>query len=713
MGIVLVAPGAPLAVQNVAPARLFTSPVAMNIPGVGYSGPTPGSIPGLTGWWDAGALGSMLDPVGNTVSAWNNVVSSLTNKVPGAAALTPYHISGDTKPIVTMAVPRVNGFLGAVGGPDPAVVQYGPTLDPDWGLALASLDLGQAVAWTIYLVWTRPNWRQGTIGLNAAPIPLIHADGPGVTILQAGGTDGSGLVLFPDTQASLVISPGLARRHTHAIIMRNRPGSGVDVWLDGQNIVTAAPSPLAASDSGQVLLLHDGTVQGSAQCWFHEAATWSNALGDADIATVITGQARWVLGTRRGVNLLVMGQSNAEWFTYAGAALALAQGVCWYLGAAAFGATYLQSGDATNPARYSMVAGHPISNSSPPLFPPGSGNGTFLTNPGDGSDPSGWLLGPDGIALQDYLTGAQALVSTADSQDLEFLLWPWSEQDSTMPYADKALYIASVLRLAELTRSMLGRAASTMPLLMWSAIPYETDIGVQMVREAVADMVAANPGSILVFVAQTADSNPLNAAWNPLTGEFSGGDPEHRDLPDLLRYGRIGAHAAGRAAIAMGLSDTVPALDLPTHGLPTANGPVIQHVYQAAPTGLILTINHDAGNDLIVPNLAQNGVGFAVMDGGSLAAPGPIIPAIAASRIDATHIAVTLAQAPANGPTACLLYYPYGSAQIGRGDAITDNFSQLTPPTNWDMGSDLDQGYVPNMPLQATAYGVALSGNPV
>jgi len=259
---------------------------------------------------------------------------------------------------------------------------------------------------------------------------------------------------------------------------------------------------------------------------------------------------------------------------------------------------------------------------------------------------------------------------------------------------------------------MLGRSATTLPLLMWSAIPYETDIGVQMVREAVADMVAANPGSILVFAAQTADSNPLNAVWNPLTGVFSGGDPEHRDLPDLLRYGRLGAHAAGRAAIAMGLSDTIPATEVPAQGLPIANGPTIQHVYQATPTTLILTITHDAGNDLVVPNLAQNGVGFAVMDGGSLAAPGPIISAITASRIDATHIAVTLAKAPTNGPTSCFFYYPYGSVQIGRGDAVTDNLAQLVAPSNWDIGGDLDQGFVPNMPLQATAYGVVLSANP-
>lgn len=711
MGLIFAALGAPLAVSGIVPSPLFVGPMTSAAAGASYSGPAPAAVAGLTGWWDAGVLGSMQDSAGNTVDQWNNVVSALTNKVPGGPSLTPYSISTDTKPNATLAVPRVNGFLGAVGSPDPAVALYGPTLDPDWGLVLPTIDLGSGAGWTLYMVWTRPNWRHGTIAVNDAPIPLLHASASGVTIMQAGGPDGSGLTLFAGSPSALPITATLTRRHSHAIIIRHMPGVGVDVYIDNVLAVRGAVNPLPASSPGPLLFLHDGTVQGSAQCWFHEAATWAHALDQADIATLLDCQARWVLGPRRGVNLLVMGQSNAEWFTYAGGALALAQGVCWYLGAASYAATYLQSGNNVNPSRYSMIAGHPISNSSPPLFPPGLGRGTFLTNPGDGSNPSAWALGPDGIALQDYLTGAQALLPSPDIGDIEFLLWPWSEQDSTMPYSNKALYLGSVLRLAELTRAMLGRSAAALPLLMWSAIPYETDIGVQMVREAVADIAAVSANAVAVFVAQTADSNPLNATWNPLTGVFSGGDPEHRDLPDLLRYGQLGAHVAGRAAIAMGLSDSIPATAVPSAGLPTSNGPRITHAYQSAPTLIILTIAHDAGNDLIVPLLANNGVGFAVMDGGSPAAPGPIIEAVAASRIDATHVAVTLASAPINPPANCLLYYPYGSAQMGRGNAVTDNLAQRTPPVGWDIASDLAPDFLTNMPLQATAYGVPLSAS--
>lgn len=710
MAIMCAVTGAPLAISRVMPSPLLAGPMASSNAGASYSGPTPAAITGLAGWWDAGSLGSMQDPVGNAVNQWNNVVSAMTNKVGGGSSLTPYHISADTKPGVTLAVPRVNGFLGAVGSPDPAIALYGPTLDPDWGLVLPTIDLGSATAWTLYLVWTRPNWRQGTYTVNGSPVPLLHASASGATILQAGGPDGSGLTLFAGTPSAVAVTPSLTRRHSHAVILRHTLGVGVDVYVDGVSVVRGAVNPLPASSSGPLLFLHDGTVQGSAQCWFHEAALWAHALSDADVTTLINCQARWVLGTRRGVNLFVMGQSNAEWFTYAGGALALAQGVCWYLGAAAYAATYAQSGSNIDPPRYSLIAGHPISNSSPPLFPPGPSSGTFLTNPGDGSNPSGWSLGPDGIAVQDYLTGGQALVTAADIGDIDFLLWPWSEQDSTMPYSNKALYLASALRLAELTRGVLNRTAATLPLLMWSAIPYETDVGVQMVREAVADIAAVKTNGVAVFAPQTADSNPLNATWNPNTGAFSGGDPEHRDQPDLLRYGRLGAHVAGRLAVAMGLSDTIAASAVPTSGLPIA-GPQIVHAYQSTPTTVIITVAHDAGNDLIVPLMAQNGVGFALMDGGSPAAPGAIIDAVAASRIDATHVAVTFASAPNNPPANCLLFYPYGSVQMGRGNAVTDNLTQLTPPSGWDIASDLGADFLSNMPLQATAYGVALSAS--
>jgi hypothetical protein len=204
----------------------------------------------------------------------------------------------------------------------------------------------------------------------------------------------------------------------------------------------------------------------------------------------------------------------------------------------------------------------------------------------------------------------------------------------------------------------------------------------------------------------------LNASYDPTTGLFSGGDPQHRDQPDLLRYGRIGAHAAGRAAIGLGLSDSVPAIALPARGLPAAGGPKIVHVYRASNTTIILTIQHDSGNDLIVPLQANFGAGFAVMDGGSVASPGNVITATAAARVDATHVSVTLAAAITNPSADVLFFYPYGSTQIGRGDAVTDNASLITSPANWNIAGDLGSAWSINLPLQATFYPITLSDQP-
>lgn len=707
------APGSPLAVGVGKRALVAALPAGSALPAGVFSGPYPSSIAGLSGWWDAGLLGGLQDVTGAPLGVSNAVVGAIVDKSGAGNALTPYHIVEDTAPAATLAAPRVNGYLGGAGALDGSIVSYGPSLDADWGLSHPGFELGANAAWTRYFVWTRPNWRQGTYYVNNNPIPLIHTTaGAGTTILQADSAEGTNLTLFPGAASQTVLCSTLARRHSHAIIMRNTPAEGVDVWLDGVQVATGIANPLPASANAQVLLLHDGSIQGSAQCWFHEAATWERALSATDIATLIAAQARWFLGARRGVNLLVMGQSNAAWFINAGGPLALAQGVAWYLGAAAYAFTAADSGSYLSPNRYSVISGHPISNSSPPLFPPGAGNGTFLTNPGDGSDSSTWSGGPDFVALTDYLTTSTALVSAVDEADIAFLIWPWSEQDSTMPYANKALYKGTVLQLLSLTRNLLGRTAANLPLLAWNAIPYETQDGVQMVRESIADLAAVSANNIVVFAAQTADSNPLNAAYDPTTGLFTGGDPEHRDQPDLLRYGRVGAHAAGHAAIALGLADSIAATSLPTSGLPAKGGPQITHVYRASNTSLILTIAHDSGNDLLVPLQAVNGVGFAVMDGGSVATPGNIITATAASRVDATHVSVTLSAAITNASPDVLFFYPYGSTQIGRGDAVTDNAASITPPANWNIGNDLGSAWSVNFPLQATTYPITLSNVP-
>jgi len=140
-----------------------------------------------------------------------------------------------------MATPRVNGFLGAVGSPDLTVAQYAPTLDADWGLSHASLDFGSASGWTLYLVWTRPNLRQGTIQVNGNPIPLVHSVPAAATLLQADSAVPGSLTLFPSTKSAIKLTGSLERRHSHAIILTHAPGSGVSAWLDGTLVASASP----------------------------------------------------------------------------------------------------------------------------------------------------------------------------------------------------------------------------------------------------------------------------------------------------------------------------------------------------------------------------------------------------------------------------------------------------------------------------------------
>jgi hypothetical protein len=665
-----------------------------------FAGPTPAAITGLSGWWDAG-----------TADAWNAVVTSLADQSGNSRAMTPYHYytAGGATLASLIATPRLNALLGGLGAPiaqstNSAAPTYAPTLDPDTGLQLSSLSVAPDAAWTRMLVWSRPNLRQGTYSVNGNPVSLICSNG---FVLLSLSTTGNALTLFP-TGAAIVLSSSMTRRHTHVVILRNTPGVGVDAWLDGVQVAGAVANPLPAGVTGQVVLMHEMDLQGAAQLWFHEMATWERALDAADVATLIACGGRWVLGPRKGASLLIMGQSNSSYFVASGGAQLMANGLAWYLGALAGNIIFQPSGTYLGPARYTQVNGHPISNSTAPLFSPGVGNGTFLTNPGDGSDPSTWALGPDGLATEAYLTGASAIPTAADVTDIAALVWPWTEQDSTAPYSQKALYTGTVERLAALTRAMLGRTPAQLPLLMWSAIPYETDAGVQMVRESIADIAAITSQNLSIFVAQTADSIPLSAAYNATNGTWTGGDTAHRDETDEVTFGLRGAHVAARAALTASFGDTLTAIP---SGMPMA-GPSIAHAYQQSGTEIVITLTQDHGTDILVPLQAAKGAGWAVMDGGSVASPGPIITATAASRIDSTHLLVTLASAPASAPAECQIFYPYGSTQIGRGDAVTDNFSTLGWPAGWDMAGDLGQAWAINFPVQATTYGVVLSSSP-
>jgi hypothetical protein len=180
------------------------------------------------------------------------------------------------------------------------------------------------------------------------------------------------------------------------------------------------------------------------------------------------------------------------------------------------------------------------------------------------------------------------------------------------------------------------------------------------------------------------------------------------DAADNLRLAQQGAFVLAQAVKASSGSDTLPSIP---SGIPAVGGPKITHAYLQNATTVILTVVHDAGTDLVVPQQAANGAGFCVMDGGSVTSPSYLRYATACTRIDATHLQLTVPTV-VNAAAQCTLFYPYGSGWIYRGNAVTDNHASLTPPTGWNIGGDLGSSWQLNFPLAATFAPLTLSASP-
>jgi hypothetical protein len=675
--VILAAPGRPM----------LARPLSVAAP------PSPLSATGLVGWWDASTAAGMLDAANAPLTAFGAAASAVADKSGAGTALTVWHQS--INGVAPVATPRLNRLLGGLGRgmvtPPalPASGQQLPVMDPDQGLTTGTMHF--ASGWTAFLVWSRPNTRQTGTGNSV----LLSVNGTAVLAVGA-----SQLLLFPGASQT-VLTGTLARRHTHAVIIRATPGGGVDVWLDGTQVATAAANALPATVNAPFLFLHGGTLNGGAECWFHEAALWNNPIPAAGIAAVTSYQGRWTLGARKGIQILVTGQSNAGNGLNDGAWHLLAQGVAWHLGALAFGVV----GQHGSPPAATCIHGEGIY----PVAALGL-SGSFLNNPNDGSDPSTWSLGTDGLAVQTWLSADTAAI---DAADIAAILWPWSEDDCTRQYSEKATYEAAARRFLALERGMLSRSAASLPQMWWSAIPFaynSNDPGTQMQREVVADMAADPTQNVHVVLPQTSDSLPRGATYNAANGTWTGGDALHRDAADNQRFGMLAAPLVARAILAAEGGDTLTTI--PT-GVPSAGGPVVSHVYRQSANSLIVTVQHDAGTDLIVPaTQAASGAGWAVMDGGSVASPGTIVTATACLRLNATQLQITLSRSLTNPSANCRLFYPYGTGMMGRGNAVTDNRSQVTPPADWAIAADLGAAWSLNMPLHvpmATSSGVVLS----
>ena len=714
MTIFLVAPGVVLGIGG--GKRALWAPLPTSSSG-GGAGTTPTSVPGIAGYWDASTTANLITASGTSVAGWNLGVSSIADLSGNSRPLAVY--SQAASPVAPLATPRLNGLLGGVGRntfPPSSVSaanyvpsgQYLPIMDPDQGFQLPAVNFSTGSDWSIYLVWSRPNFRQGGTG-STAPVALITIGG--VPVVTLGSTaSAASLTLFP-TGANVALSAGMTRRHTHSLILSYSHTAGMTAYLDGSATPVASGVSAAPINAGGLLtLLHDTTAGGGAQCWFHELAYWTRSLSGGDITTLEAAASRWTRGSRRGINILVNGQSNAVYGYTDSAWHQMAQGVAWYLGALA--------GNVLGTPSTTLVGGEGLYQATGDPF-----SGSFLADPNNGSAPSTWSLGSDGTTAQSYVTGLPA----AELSDVAAIFWPWSESDSGKSYSEKATFEAAQQRYIALMRGWTGKSASALPWLLWNAIPFQyftPEPGNQMIREVCYDQTQASGQNAWIVLPQTSDSISRSAIGNSDgTWTDANTDAIHHSASDNVRFGQRAAIVAARAILASSGGDTITSFPA---GMPAVGGPVIRHVYQQSATVYIVTVTHDAGSDLILPQQAANGFGWSLMDGGSVASLGTLILATSCVYVSSTKIQVTFASAPAHAVGSLLLFYPYGgmnmgnnsgASAIGRGlvgttNAVTDNLATLTPPAGWDIGNQLGTSWFQNLPLAATTYGIPVSATP-
>ena len=648
---------------------------------------------GIAGWWDASSLDFVIDPDGRALTRWSSPVAGVMDKSGAGRTLVPYSAAAGIKyGVIRSHLSGVFGGIGRVSGAQGLTV---PALDPDFGFGTTSSVISGTAPWTWYLVWSRPNWRQGS-GVDQQPIVLISKEGTPIVRIDSSGGAGR-LVLCPGP-SEFVLSTNMERRHTHSLVIRYAEATGLDVWLDDARVASGVSPSLPTSVGGVTLLLHSGGPQGGAQCWMHEAACWAACLSDAEVNVVLARSARWTRGRRRGLSLIINGQSNAV--NYAlndGAAAMLAQGAAWYAGALAYNVIATTG----QPASYTMRSGHGIYSVGNGVYP-----GSFLRDPGDGSDPMTWGLGEDGDSLQRALVA----IPVEDRDDVCAIVWPWNETDSLRSQGEFGRFSQAVRRLVQLERAIVGKTAQQLPLVLWSAIPYGTAEGTDMHRRMVS-LLAGDPAvNVIVGNSQTSDSNARGSWWSEVTGSSSGGDFAHRDGDDNRRFAKLAAVAVGRA-ITKAFGEYPASLSI--EAVLEGAGPTIVHAYLYSPTQILLTIQHDGGTDLILPRQAVSGRGFAVMDGGIIDQSGTIVEAISCSRVDPTHLLVTLPRAIQNVASVCGIFYPYGSSVIGRGNAVTDNYSIVPKAYWWDVGQHLGEDWNQDYPLAATLVHVPISSAPL
>lgn len=626
----------------------------------------PIPLTSMSGWWDASTLAP-----GQSYNTLTDKSTAGTNASTGGARAVA-HMAG-----------MLNGMFLESG---PYIAPYGfSELYPvilDYSINANSVAVGSGGSLTVFLVWSRPNQRQVNGTRVNSTVPLINVNNTTVLSLTGNG-DGNDVLMLNGTE---VATSKLSLRHTHSARLVYS-GTNVDLWLDGAKLSSSVVTQLSATANLSFL--------NAAHCVFHEAAAWAKVLSDTEHADLSGYARRWPLGSRRAINGILLGQSNASYIYGSTGHLAIARRIAYLTGCLSsnvlgWTGAYGQLASA-NPTVYSGQGLYDVSGS------------LFLKS--SSADPSTWPLGADGNAFMAALD-----VMTADERDnLRFVYWFWSESDSLMLLPSmKTTYAAAVKRAISLIRDHLAMTSDKLPVLVISALPFSTDVGCQIHREVMADLCADASVNVHMMLAQAGDATGDNDTWDGSTGlEGGSGNGGHRDYAGQLMYARRCAIPVARAALAANAAASTPdVLSTIDASIPQIGGPTVLFAHDEGGGSVLVTVKHDGGNDLVVPLRAALGVGWTLN--------GIAIKATACVRVSANQLRVTFPSVPAGA----LLYYGYGSnldanayAVIGRGNAVTDNFASVVLPAGWKIGSDLGDplSEQPNNPLQATPYGVALT----
>lgn len=644
-------------------------------------------------------------PTSNLVGRWN-----VTTLAAGAGTSTITDSSGANRNATTSPSGKV--YARQAGTIPGMYSEKGPfTFTPmhpyiqDYAVNVASVPVGAGQAFSVFLVWSRPKQRQPDLGaVSTADVSLLKIGGVDVISLTSIGDGTDTLKLFP--AGSPVTGGALKLRHTHAMRVVFS-GTTVDVWLDGTKVISGAANQITLGATAALSFIN------AAHCIFHEAAAYSKTLTTAENNEITAYQSRYPLGERRAAFGVFIGQSNAGNFVTFNAHLTLNRAIAYWTGMIS---STLLFANGPIAGGTTLVSGRGIYD---------GGNALFLNSSSGAANVANWPLGTDG---NNVMTSLDSL--TPDHKaNLRYIGWFWSESDSAMlTYADKATYTAAMKRVFSLMRARLGMSAAQLPVLVINALPFSSAVGNQTHREVMQDLVDDATLNCHFMLENSADALGQGAVWDSSTGqETTAGNSAHRDSPAMQSYAHRMAVPISRALMAAnssaGTSDTIAVMHAAT---PVAPGPrIVSASYEGtayATTGTVLvTVAHDGGNDLVVPLRGALGVGWKLMDGvsasvsGTPGAPGALISATACSKVSPTQLRVTLASIP-SFPTKAKLHYAYGGnlltgfySEIGRGNAVTDNFSTIVLPDGWKIAADLGAAYQPDFPLHATTYGVALT----